>query len=115
MKTKKFRYRWLIPYKKMKHVLVFLFIIAIFAIAFIVFPSLSSPTGFAVAEDKDNKSKELPSFRLYTKAECENLSGFVVCHDELFASCGTFEYKLPKNEINGHSIFDDNWEDPRNK
>ena len=89
----------------MRHVLVFLFIIAVFAIAFIMLPSLTSPTGFAVAEDKENKS-ELPDFRLYTKAICTNVSGFVVCHDEMFASCGTFEYRLPKNEVDGNGIFD---------
>jgi len=98
----------------MKHVLVFLFIIAILAIGFVMLPSLSSPTGFVTAENDENKS-QLPDFRLYTKAICTNVSGFVVCHDELFASCGTFEYKLPKNEINGQGVFDESWKDPRNE
>ena len=97
----------------MKHILTFLFIIAIFAIAFIVAPTLTNPTGFVVAEDNESK-EELPSFRIYTKAVCENVSGFVLCHDELFASCGNFEYRLPKNDVDGTGIFDKDWEDPRN-
>ncbi len=97
----------------MKHVLVFLLVIAVLAIGFVMLSSLSSPTGFVTAED-ENKS-QLPDFRLYTKAICTNVSGFVVCHDELFASCGTFEYKLPKNEINGQGVFDEDWKDPRNE
>lgn len=97
----------------MKHILVFLFIIGVLVIGFVMLPPLSSPTGFVIAEDDENKS-QLPDFRLYTKAICTNVSGFVVCHDELFASCGTFEYMLPKNEINGRGVFDENWKDPRN-
>ena len=99
----------------MKHILTILFIIAVFAIAFIVAPALTNPTGLVIAEDKENESnvKELPSFRTYTKAVCENVSGFIVCHDELFASCGGFEYRLPKNEVNGKGIFDKDWKDPR--
>lgn len=97
----------------MKHILTILVIIAIFAIAFIVTPALINPTGLVVAEDNEGK-EELPSFRTYTKAVCDNVSGFVLCHDELFASCGGFEYRLPKNEINGKGIFDKDWEDPRN-
>ena len=100
----------------MKHILTFLFIIVIFAIAFIITPTLTNPTGFAVAEDRVNEGKEeLPNFRIYTTAVCENVSGFIVCHDELFASCGGFEYRLPKNEVNGQGIFDKDWKDPRNR
>ena len=95
----------------MKHILTFLFVIGIMAMSYIVGPALTSPTGFVVAEE-DN---ELPVFRLYTSAVCENVSGFIVCHDELFASCGDFEYRLPKNEVNGVGIFSQDWEDPRNK
>ena len=99
----------------MRHLLVILFVIAIFAIAFIVTPSLINPTGFVVAEDEEeNDANELPNFRIYTKAVCDDVSGFIVCHDELFASCGSFEYRLPKNEVNGEGIFDKDWEDPRN-
>lgn len=98
----------------MRHVLLFLLVIVVFAIAFIMLPSISSPTGFVIAENEENKSL-LPDFRLYTKAICTNVSGFVVCHDEMFASCGTFEYMLPKNEVNGQGVFDGDWEDPRNK
>ena len=101
----------------MKRVLVFSLIITIFAVAFIMIPSLTIPTGFVVAEDIENENKEteIPSFRLYTTAICENVSGFLVCHDELFASCGGLEYRLPKNEVNGQGIFDKDWEDPRKK
>ena len=91
------------------------FIITMVTIAFLVGPSLTSPTGFVVAESEDENISEIPSFRLYTKAVCENVSNFIICHDELFASCGTFEYKLPKNEINGQGVFDESWKDPRNE
>ena len=99
----------------MKSILAFLFIIAIFAIAFMAAPDITNPTGFVVAEDKENKSKEkdLPEFRIFTRAICENISGFVLCHDEMFASCGNFEYRLPKNEVNGLGAFNKGWEDPR--
>lgn len=98
----------------MKHILIFSLIIAIIVIAFTITPTLTNPTGFVVAETKENESKELQNFRLYTKAVCENISDFIVCHDELFASCGSFEYKLPKNDVNGSSVFSKDWKDPRN-
>ena len=100
----------------MKRILVFLVIIAIFAIAFSITPVLVNPTGFVVVEDTENKSgeKELPAFRIYTKAVCDNVSDFVVCRDELFANCGGFEYVLPKNEVNGNGVFSKDWKDPRN-
>lgn len=98
----------------MKHILTVLFIAAMFAIAFIAAPALTNPTGFIVAKTDNNKGEELPSFRLYTSAVCENVSGFILCHDELFAKCGDFEYMLPKNEVNGKGIFSEDWEDPRN-
>jgi|SRR3989338_1139170 len=96
----------------MKYILIFLFIIVIVITAFAIKSSLTSPTGFVVAENKENE-EEIPTFRLYTKAICNNVSGFIVCQDELFANCGGFEYKLPKNEVNGNGIFDKEWEDPR--
>lgn len=91
---------------------MFIFIIAMFAVAIVLAPSFISPIGFVVAEESDG---ELPVFRLYTTAICDNVSGFIICHDELFAKCGDFEYRLPKNEVNGASIFDEDWEDPRSK
>ena len=100
----------------MKHIMIFVFMVFIVAIAAIAFlmGSLTSPTGFVVAEDNvEEKIKEIPSFRLYTKAVCDNVSNFVICHDELFASCGGFEYRLPKNEVDGNGIFGKDWEDPR--
>ena len=91
------------------------FIAVVAAIAFLTGYTLTSPTGFVVAEDNiEEDVKEIPSFRLYTKAVCENISNFVICHDELFASCGGFEYRLPENEVNGNGIFDKGWKDPRN-
>jgi len=101
----------------MKHILTLALIAVIIAIAFIVAPSLSNPTGLVIAEDieVENEQNELPDFRIYTTAVCDNVSGFVVCHDELFASCGGFEYRLPKEKVDGQAIFDEGWEDPRNK
>ena len=101
--------------RKMKYLLVFLFGFAIATIAFIIAPTVTSPIGFVVADTEDKEDgKELPSFRIYTKAVCDNVSNFIVCHDELFAACGSFEYRLPKNEVNGKGIFNQDWEDPRN-
>ena len=98
----------------MKHILAFSFIISILAIAFMIAPTLISPTGFVVAGNQENESeKELSNFRIYTSAVCENISGFVVCHDELFASCGGLEYRLPENNVNGKGVFDKDWDDPR--
>ena len=102
------------PTKKMKHILPLLFIIAILAIVLITTSALTSPTGFVIADSNENNAKELPSFKLYTKAVCENKTDFIVCQDELFASCGDVEYKIPKNNITGKGIFDKDWEDPRN-
>ena len=98
----------------MKHILAILFVVAIFASAFMIGPSLINPSGFVVVDTEENKQEDLLSFRTYTKAICDNVSGFVVCHDELFVSCGGFDYRLPKNEVNGKGIFDKDWEDPRN-
>ena len=97
----------------MKHILAFSVIIALFAIAFTAAPSLTTPTGLVIAENKENNGEEIPNFRLYTKAVCENASNLVVCHDELFANCGDVEYLLPKNEVNGNGVFSKNWKDPR--
>ena len=105
----------------MKRILTFLLIIliiliiGIIATAFIITPALTNPTGFVVAEVKENESngKELPSFRVYTVAVCENTSGFIVCRDELFANCNGLEYMLPKNEVNGSGVFSKDWKDPR--
>ena len=101
----------------MKYLLVFLLGFAIATMAFILAPTLTNPligpTGFVVADTEEGK-EELPTFRIYTKAICDNVSDFVLCHDELFASCGSFEYRLPKNEVNGNGFFSQDWEDPRN-
>jgi len=99
----------------MKHILTFLIIIAIIAISFTIAPALTNPTGLVVAETEENDNKEeIPNFKLYTTAVCENVSDFIVCHDELFVSCGDLEYRLPKNEVNGYGIFSKDWKDPRN-
>ena len=97
----------------MKYLLVFLFGFAIATMAFVIAPALTSPTGFVVADTEQEDEKELPGFRLYTKAVCENVSNFVICHDEMFANCGNFEYRLPENEVNGNGIFGKDWKDPR--
>ena len=93
-----------------------LLIIVISAIAFTAGYTLSNPTGFVIADISEIESieEEIPSFRIYTKAVCEDRPDSVVCHDELFARCEGIEYKLPKNEVNGKGIFSKEWEDPRN-
>jgi|SRR3989338_9469732 len=99
----------------MKHIMILAFIAfisAIVAIAFLM-GSLTSPTGFVAAEREEESINEIPSFRLYTKAVCENVSNFIICHDELFANCGNFEYRLPENDVNGNGIFGKDWKDPR--
>ena len=101
----------------MKHIMILVSMVlvsAIIAIAFFMGSKLTNPTGFVVAESEEENISEIPSFRLYTKAVCENVSNFIICHDELFASCGNFEYRLPENEVNGNGIFDKDWKDPRN-
>ena len=96
----------------MRRILTFLFILVILSLTIILVPALTSPTGL-MAQNQENNKNELPTFRMYTKAVCDNVSGFVVCHDELFANCGSIEYLLPKDNITGQGIFDKNWEDPR--
>ncbi len=87
----------------------------ILAVIFIVSSSSISLTGFVTAKNEENNTgeNEIPNFRLYTKAVCQNISNLIVCHDELFASCGEFEYLLPKSRVNGTAIFDKSWNDPR--
>ena len=93
-------------------------ITAIVTISFLIGNNLTNLTGFVVAEDNVGNVveniTEIPGFRLYTKAICKNVSNFVICHDELFASCGGFEYMLPENEVDGNGVFGKDWEDPRN-
>ena len=92
-------------------VLLIAVISAIFAIAFIAAPSFIDPIGFVVAESKENKS-ELPVFRTYTKAVCENISDIIVCRDILVVNCAGIEHML-KDEVNGISSFSKEWNDPR--
>ena len=102
----------------MKYLLVFLLGFAIATMAFIIAPTLTnpltSPTGFVVADTQEDE-EELPAFRIYTKAVCDNVSDFIICHDELFARCGPFDYRLPDSKIDGKGIFSQDWEDPRNR
>ena len=63
----------------MKHILTFLLILAVFALAYTIAPALTSPTGLVVA-DEGPEVEELPSFRIYTKAECSNVSDFISCY-----------------------------------
>ena len=103
----------------MRWILILFAVTAVFAIGFILGLSSGNITGFAVfnAEEKAANDKslenELPTFRLYTKAVCDDVSNFVVCRDELFANCGGLEYILPKNEVNGNGVFGKDWKDPR--
>ena len=99
----------------MKYILIFFSIIIILAVIFIVSAPSISLTGFVTAKNEESNmgEDEIPSFRLYTKAICQNISNFIVCHDELFASCGELEYMLPKGWANGTAIFGKNWNDPR--
>ena len=92
-------------------VLLIAVISAIFAIAFIAAPSFIDPTGFVVAESKENKS-ELPIFRTYTKAVCENVSDIIACRDILVVNCAGIEHML-KDEVNGIGNFSKQWNDPR--
>ena len=92
-------------------VLLIAVISAIFAIAFIAAPSFTYPTGFVVAESKENKS-ELPIFRTYTKAVCENVSDIIACRDILVVNCAGIEHML-KDEVNGIGNFSKEWNDLR--
>ncbi len=96
----------------MKHVLLFMLIAAVLAVA-VITPNLQSPTGLVISQSINQTGEELPTFRTYTKAVCENISNFIVCHDELFANCGGFEYRLPDNRM-ANDIFNQGWKDPRN-
>ncbi|MFH1727887.1 MAG: hypothetical protein ABIA04_05655, partial [Pseudomonadota bacterium] len=108
-------------YLPMNQNLVYFLVLLIFAFGFIL--GLSSPniTGFFVADVAGNKQivdntsleKEIPTFRVYTKAICNNVSGFIVCRDEILANCGDFEYILPNTKVNGKGIFEEEWKDPR--
>jgi len=106
----------------MNQILVSFFVLIIFVLGFILGTSSPNITGFFVADTFENgeiteniglEEKELPTFRIYTKAICHNVSDFVVCRDELLASCGDFEYILPNTNVNGEGIFEKDWEDPR--
>lgn len=113
----KFKYDITSPLLKMKRIiLIFLLLIVIMTIVFIAASTLTNPTGFVTAdiEENDSKETEVHSFRIYTKAVCENESDLIVCQDELFANCQGIEYKLPKNEVNGKGVFSKDWKDPRN-
>ena len=52
------------------------------------------PTAYAV---KENINTENISFKVMTKAVCENKSVYVFCRDELFASCNGKEYPVSEN------------------
>ena len=85
-----------------------------------------SVTGMIIAEN----AKEIPEFKTYTKAVCEEKNDFIFCQDELFANCNGYEFKLPRgeripvrcgtllfelpeNEVDGDGIFGKDWDDPR--
>ena len=101
----------------MKHIIIgFIVIMLILFIPLILYPFMDSPIGQVVAEIQQNESKyeEPKEFRVYTKAVCENVSGTIICHDEVFASCQGSEHLVPRKDVNGTGIFSNDWKDPRN-
>lgn len=50
------------------------------------------PTAYAVKENTEETD-----FKLFTKAVCEEKSGYIFCHDELFAVCKNKEYLVGRN------------------
>ena len=100
---------------------IYFFGLLILVMGFILGASSPGITGFFAVDAAGNEQiadnisleKEIPVFRVYTKAICNNVSGFVVCRDEMLARCGDFEYILPSTKVNGESIFEKEWKDPR--
>ena len=103
----------------MNKFLVSFSVLLLFIIGFILGMSSPNITGFFVADIGGNRideslgENEIPTFRIYTKALCRNVSDFIVCRDEVYAQCGEFEYILPDTKVNGEGIFNKDWEDPR--
>ena len=99
-----------------KYIIIFAAIAIVIAVSFLLFSTLDSPTGYVVVDidNYTNESKNVPDFRIYTAAICENVSGYILCKDRLFASCNGLEYMIP-NDINGTGKFRNNWTDPRIK
>ena len=76
----------------MNQYLVSFFVLLIFILGFIFGMSSPNISGFFVADiTKDNEiienktleENEIPTFRIYTKAICHNVSDFIVCRDEV--------------------------------
>ena len=84
------------------------------------------PTAYAVK----NPGIENISFRLLTKAVCEEKFEHTICHDELFIKCGDVEYIIDDNlnnivecnniklnlsdvVVNGTTMFKKEWIDSR--
>ena len=99
----------------MRDIIIFVAATFVIAVSFFIISPLSSPTGYVVIEEGDfskELSKNAPDFRVYTVAVCKNVSGFILCKDEQFASCNGLEYLIPSG-VNGTGEFEENWTDPR--
>ena len=81
---------------KILFALEFLLILALVALAFID-NDKKIPTGYAV---KENINAKNISFKVMTKAVCEEKSERVFCRDELFVSCNGKEYIVFENKSN---------------
>ena len=75
------------------------FILILAIIALTLADSRQMPTAYAV---KENMNTENISFKIMTKAVCENKSDYVLCRDELFASCNGREYIISANDPEGY-------------
>jgi len=80
-----------------KILLAFELILLVLIIALFFADNKNIPTAYAV---KENINAENISFKVLTKAVCENKSEHVFCHDELFIRCDGEEYIIYNNNSN---------------
>ena len=104
------------------------FILISAVIVLSVIDSDKMPTGYAV---KEIENIENSSFKLVTKAVCEEKAEQVFCSDELFIKCNGKEHIVRKHNIDkftecsnmtlnlsdagviGDAVFEKKWIDPR--
>lgn len=104
------------------------FILILAVIALTVVDNNKMPTAYAVKEIKNIGNN---SFKLSTKAICEEKSNHVSCNDRLFAECDGKEYivseqnlenftecgktslNLSDAKVIGSAVFEKKWIDPR--